>query len=92
MIPFPDQQPASDIDLVENIMNQDDPDSPLILQRAILASLSMDSQPKQERPCLDKLLPLEIWEHIGGFLYPSQLCRLSRTSRTMYEYVGSLKV
>jgi len=41
---------------------------------------------------LDKSFPLEVWEQVCDYLYPSQLCRLSRTSRTMHDYVGSLKI
>ncbi|KAG0053650.1 hypothetical protein BGZ83_000721 [Gryganskiella cystojenkinii] len=40
-------------------------------------------------PSADKRLPFEIWEHILTFLYPSQIARLSRCSRTMYEIISA---
>ncbi|KAG0008871.1 hypothetical protein BGZ81_003829 [Podila clonocystis] len=36
--------------------------------------------------------PVELWICICSFLYPSQLARLSQTSRTIYEIVASLGI
>lgn len=41
---------------------------------------------------MDRLVPTEIWLGICSYLYPSQLTRLSRVSRTLYEVVTTLKV
>lgn len=40
----------------------------------------------------DERVPIEIWEKVCSYLYPSQLMRLSRVSRTLYEVVASSNV
>ncbi|GJJ74962.1 hypothetical protein EMPS_07320 [Entomortierella parvispora] len=40
----------------------------------------------------DKRVPVEIWEKIFSDLYPSQLSRLSRVSKTFYAIVASLPI
>ncbi|GJJ74963.1 hypothetical protein EMPS_07321 [Entomortierella parvispora] len=40
----------------------------------------------------DKRVPVEIWEKIFSDLYPSQLSRLSRVSKTLYAIVASLPI
>ncbi|KAI7832359.1 hypothetical protein BC939DRAFT_435289 [Gamsiella multidivaricata] len=49
-------------------------------------------QVARQQLCVDKRVPAEVWEKICSYLYPSQLSRLSRASRSLYELVASLKV
>jgi len=44
---------------------------------------------RKESGGADKRLFVEIWEHIFAFLYPSQIARLSRTSRTMHGIISA---
>ncbi|KAK3827845.1 MAG: hypothetical protein J3Q66DRAFT_382733 [Benniella sp.] len=41
---------------------------------------------------LEKRIPTEIWERIFKYLYPSQLSRVSRVCRTLYDVVVKLPV
>jgi len=45
---------------------------------------------QRQQQCVDKRIPPEIWEKIFERLYPSQLSRLSRASRTLHAMIGSL--
>jgi len=55
-----------------------------------LASLRASSVPSRNQSRgADKRLPFEIWEHISIFLYPSQIARLTRVSRTLYDLIAA---
>jgi len=68
--------------VADETLDIDDVDIFLLLQTAVLASFSAPS----------KRIPLKIWEQVGKYLYPSELCRLSRVSRWLYVSVGSLRI
>jgi len=79
--------------MTEETATDDILDHCLSLQRALLASFSSSlSERRTWASAPDRRLPFEVWELICQDLYPSQLCRLSCVSRSLYIYVGSLKV
>jgi hypothetical protein len=41
---------------------------------------------------LDKRVPIEVWENIFQYLYPSQLARVSQVSKTFYYIVDGLSL
>ncbi|KAF9278688.1 hypothetical protein BGZ68_008417 [Mortierella alpina] len=46
----------------------------------------------QKQLSVDIRLPTELWEAICSYLYPSQLARLLRVSRTLYRLVASMNI
>ena len=52
--------------------------------KSVVTQGSVQSPQKRSRSP-DELLPIEIWERTLTYLYPSQIARLSRVSRTMYS-------
>ncbi|KAG0044917.1 hypothetical protein BGZ83_009820 [Gryganskiella cystojenkinii] len=93
---MPGQLPVDNADPPTETMTNANQDLELswMLQNTALAPLSpfSDHSPKKEALRLDQCFPLEIWEKISRYLYPSQLCRLARATRALNESVGSLQV
>lgn len=62
----------------------------LVATNVTLATIKATTAPyRNQNRGADKRLPFEIWEHILTFLYPSQITRLSRASKTLYDIIGA---
>ncbi|KAF9358750.1 hypothetical protein BGX34_008781 [Mortierella sp. NVP85] len=51
----------------------------------------LEREKERERP-LDERVPVEVWEHVFRYLYPSQLSRVSRVSKTFYDIIDGLSI
>ncbi|GJJ75064.1 hypothetical protein EMPS_07422 [Entomortierella parvispora] len=59
--------------------------------RLAIASGRPHAQPvvRRQSQCIDKALPLEVWERIFSYLYPSQITRLSKVNKTLHDIVAA---